>query len=353
MADAVAKGARSPTMLAAELVRPGCVEMREVRVPRPAEGEIIVRVETALTCGTDIKTFQRGHPKIPLPTPMGHELAGIVAEVGPGVTALREGDRIACVPTAPCGECRLCRAGRESLCPEAVGRMVFGAFAEFVRVPAHIVDAGNAFVRPADMPAHVAAALEPLSCVVHGASRVRLEGASVAVIGDGPIALLFLQLARLRGAERILLLGRHDVRLAAARDLGADVSAVSLDDLRDAVLEWSDGTGADVVVECVGRPEAWEAAQRLAATGGIVLLYGGCAAGTRVSFDAYRLHYEEVDLIGAFHYGRPDVRDAFALLRDGRVRIDPLVTHVRPLARLDDALALVLSREAIKVAIEP
>jgi L-iditol 2-dehydrogenase len=131
------------------------------------------------------------------------------------------------------------------------------------------------------------------------------------------------------------------------------VSAVSLDDMRDAVLEWSDGTGADVVVECVGRPEAWEAAQRLAATGGIVLLYGGCAAGTRVSFDAYRLHYEEVDLIGAFHYGRPDVRDAFALLRDGRVRIDPLVTHVRPLARLDDALALVLSREAIKVAIEP
>jgi L-iditol 2-dehydrogenase len=327
--------------------------MREVRVPTPAEGDIIVRVETALTCGTDLKTFQRGHPKIPLPAPMGHEFAGVVAAVGARVTAVREGDRIACVPTAPCGECRLCRAGRESLCPEAVGRMVFGAFAEFVRLPSHIVDAGNVFMRPADMPAHVAAALEPLACVVHGASRVPLDGASVVVIGDGPFALLFVQVARLRGAERVLLFGRHDIRLAAARGLGAEVGTAALDASRDAVLEWSGGVGADVVVECVGRPDTWEAAQCLATLGGVVLLYGGCAGGTRVSFDAYRLHYEEVDLIGAFHYGRPDVRAAFALLRDGRVRIDPLVTHTRPLARLDEALELALSREAIKVAIEP
>lgn len=417
-------------MLVAELVRPGVVELQEAPVPTPGPGELVVRVETALTCGTDVKTYQRGHPKIPLPTRMGHEFAGIVASVGVGATAVRagdpvdtkgaagggaggrtfrEGDAIVCVPSAPCGACRLCRRGHESLCPHAVGRMVFGAFAEYVLLPAHIVEC-NVFHRPATMAAEVAAALEPLACVVHGADRVALGRAErVVLLGDGPIALLFVQLARLAGAGRVLLVGKHRVRLDAARSLGAEVavhpasregmlvpaaarSAVTprlrskgdrpevrgaqegdraagaavpdggafarperapSSGLRDVVFEWSDGIGADVVIECVGRPEAWEEAASLAAPGGEVLLYGGCAAGTGATFETYQIHYQEVDLKGAFHYGRPDVRKAYELLVSGTVRVEPLITHRRPLTRLTEALELVLSREAIKVAVEP
>lgn len=341
-------------MLAAVLVEPGRVELRETPVPAPAPGELLVRVEAALTCGTDLKTYRRGHPKIPLPVPMGHELSGTVAAVGKGVARFREGDAVALVPTAPCGRCRACTRGRENLCPEAVGRMVFGAFAEYVLVPGHIVER-HVFPRPASLAPEDAAALEPLACVVHGAGRVALERAEHAVLlGDGPIALLFIQLARLRGAGRVLVIGRHERRLAAAAALGAD----TLRDpgnpaLRGAVLDWSGGTGADVVIECVGQPELWEAAPALAAIGGEALLYGGCAGGTRASFDTFRLHYDEVDLKGAFHYGGADVRAALDLLATGRVLASPLVTHRRPLGRLTEALELALSREAVKVALLP
>src|SRR5690606_32805725 len=127
------------TMWQAVLVEPGRGEVREVAVPAPGPGELLVRVGGGLTGGADVQAVRRGHPKIPLPTPMGHEFSGVVAAVGRGVDTFREGDAVALVPTAPCGHCRLCRRGRESLCPDAVGRMVFGAFAEYVRLPAHLV----------------------------------------------------------------------------------------------------------------------------------------------------------------------------------------------------------------------
>lgn len=341
-------------MLAAVLVEPGRVELSEVRVPEPGAGEVLVRVEAALTCGTDIKTYRRGHPKIPLPTPMGHEFAGTVAAVGAGVDRVREGDAVACVPTAPCGECRLCRRGQDSLCPEAVGRMVFGAFAEYALLPRHIVET-NLFARPAGLPAAHAAALEPLSCVVHGADRIALERAeTVVLVGDGPIALLFLQLAKLADGPRVLLAGKHPVRLDAARTLGADdVVDVTTASLDAAVRERTDGVGADAVVEVVGRPQVWERAASLVAPGGELLVYGGCAAGTTATFDTYRIHYDEVDVKGAFHYGRSDVRRAWDLLTSGAVRVAPLITAERRLAELEDALEMVLGREAVKVAVRP
>jgi len=339
-------------MLRAELLEPGRVELRDVPVPEPAAGELLVRVEVALTCGTDIKTWQRGHPKLITPAPFGHECAGTVAAIGAGVTAFREGDRIAFVPTAPCGECRACRRGRENLCPLAIARIALGAFAEYIVLPAHLV-LQNVFPRPPSLSAERAAALEPLACVVHGAGRVDFNRAEhIVLLGDGPIALLFARLARLRGDADVLVAGRHEARLDAARWLGARTTAQQGEALIDEVRASTDA-GADIVVECVGRPETWELAQSLAAPGAQVLLYGGCAAGTRASFDTGRLHYEEMDLKGAFHYTRADVRTAFDLLERGVVDPAPLITHRRPLSGLHDALALVLGREAIKVAVLP
>lgn len=340
------------TMLAARLLEPGRLEMVEVPVPEPGPGELVVRVEAALTCGTDVKTYQRGHPFIPLPSPLGHEFAGTVAAAGSGGHGFREGDAIACVPTAPCGRCRLCRRGHENLCADAAGRLVLGGFAEYVLLPRHIVDV-NVFHRSPDrLGPEAAAALEPLACVVHGADRVALERAETAVLlGDGPIALLFLQIARRRGAGKVLVAGRHAARLEVARGLGADrLVQTAQEPLEQAVRDWTGGVGADVVIECVGRPETWEAAATLVAPGGELLLYGGCAAGTRASFDTYRLHYQEVDVKGAFHYGREEVRRAFDTLVDGAVRIDPLITHRRPLTDLAAGFELVLSRQALKVA---
>src|SRR5690606_28212477 len=218
------------------------------------------------------------------PSPLGHEFSGVVAAAGAEVRAFREGDAVALAPTAPCGACRLCLRGRESLCPDAVGRMLLGAFAEYVRVPAHIADV-NVFARPAGLAPEAAAALEPLACVVHGADRVALDRAeTVVLVGDGAIALLMLQLAKLRGAGRVLVAGKHAGRLAVARALGADVVVdVTSAPLDQAVSEWTGGAGADVAIECVGRPETWEATASLAGTGGEVLLYGGDRKSTRLN----------------------------------------------------------------------
>jgi len=326
------------TMRSAFLERPGELVLRDVPVPRPAAGELLVRVEAALTCGTDLKLFQRGHPLIPTPTPFGHEFSGIVVAAGSGASK-QPGDAVFCVPTAPCGSCDFCTRDRENLCEHAVGRMLLGAFAEYVLVPAHIA-AIHVFTRPASIAPECAAVLEPLSCVVHGASRVDWRAVrTAAVLGDGPIGLLFARVAVLRGAD-VTVIGHHDNRLSVARTFGARTSHAA------------EGR-FDLVVECVGTPESWQVAADLTATGGRVMLFGGCAAGTRVSFDAFRIHYEEVDVTGAFHYTPRAVQEARELLESGRVDASPLITHRLPLSALHEALQVVADRTAIKVAVIP
>lgn len=339
------------TQLTVELVQPGLIELRERPVPIAGEGQLLVRVETALTCGTDVKMYRRGHPRIPLPAPFGHEFAGTVAAAGSGVSSFREGDAVACVPTAPCGECRLCVRGRENLCPHATARIVLGAFGEYVLLPGHVVQ-HNVFHRPRHISATTAAGLEPLSCVLHGADRIDIGAAhTVLILGDGAISLIFTQIARLRGVTRVLVAGRHAGRLRVAADSGAETTTAEGEDLRQHLV--AQGAEPGIVIECVGEPAVWELAHSLAGPGGRVLLYGGCAAGTRASFDTYRVHYEEVDLIGAFHYGRADVRTAFEMLESGLVDIDRLVTHECRLTDIEEAMRLVLTREAIKVAVVP
>lgn len=337
-------------MLAAFLEEPGRFELREVPVPRPAAGEVLVRVEAALTCGTDVKLYQRGHARLPVPTPFGHECAGTVAAVGGDVSGFRQGDAVMYVPTAPCGSCRHCSAARENLCAQAVGRMVLGAFAGYVLLPSHVVRT-HLFHRPAHLRAAEAAILEPLACVVHGASRIEWLGEpSTVILGDGPIALLFARLAVLKGAN-VLVLGRHGNRLDAARRYGA--SAVLAGDDEQARAAVAGHGGAAVVVECAGTPAAWRLASELADAGGTVMLFGGCAPGTEVGFDAARIHYEEVNHVGAFHYTPRAVRAAMSLLDSGDVDAAPLLTHALPLERLGDALELVMRREAIKVELQP
>jgi L-iditol 2-dehydrogenase len=297
-----------------------------------------------------VKTWRRGHPKIPLPTPFGHEFSGTIARVGGEVRAFREGDAIACTPTGPCFACGPCMRGRTNLCTTAIDEMVFGAFGEYVLVPGRVVRT-NVFLRPAGRAAVRAAALEPLSRVVHGADRAGLSAADrVLIIGDGPIGLLFARVAKLRGADRVVVAGRHAARLDVAGDFGAEATTGGPDELRE---RFRGEAGADVVIECVGRPELWTLAHQLARPGGVALLHGGCAAGESATFDAFGLHYEEVDALGAFHYRPEDVRAAFDLLAAGRVDVEPLVTHTVSLDRFAEGLALAVDRTAIKVAVQP
>jgi L-iditol 2-dehydrogenase len=340
-------------MLQGLLLGPRQLELREAPEPTPAEGELVVKVEAALTCGTDLKTFRRGHPLFPFPTPIGHEFSGTVVRAGKG-SKLQEGDAVALVPSAPCEKCPSCRRGLENLCDEIHGKnMAWGAFAELVRVPERVARR-NVFKRPSSLSPREAAFLEPLSCVVNGVARLDLARAeSALVVGLGPIGLLFVALLKKKGVPRVMALGRHETRLQAARDLGADEVVEADATALQRVKELTGGEGAAAVVECVGRPETWEEAVAMTRKGGEALFYGGCAAGVKVPIDARRVHYEALTLKGAFHFSPRDVREAFDLLSARALPVSRLVSDELPLTKLHEAIDRLEKGECLKLAIKP
>ena len=341
------------TMRGHVLVRPGQIELRDL--PRPTAGSdgVVVQVRAALTCGTDVKTFLRGHPIFPTPTLFGHEFAGDVVEVGPQVRGVREGDAVMAAPTAPCGNCYYCIRGQENLCRQVTEQFVVGAFAEYVRLPAAVVRT-NLFTKPAALPYTEAALLEPLACVLHGLSPVPLRpDDTVVLVGAGPIALLHLLVLRHRGVERVVVVARSVGRAAQARALGAEVVPTAVEAAQAPVLALTEGRGADLVIECTGEPSVWEASLTLARRGGHVELFGGCPVGTMVRFDTARLHYDQVAISSPFHFTPRDVRAAYELLASGSFGGEALVSDILPLDRLEEALARHRSGEGAKFAIRP
>jgi L-iditol 2-dehydrogenase len=339
-------------MLSTQLLAPGNIEIREVDIPSPAPGEVVIRVEAALTCGTDLKTYRRGHPKFPFPFALGHEYAGTIHQVGAGVTRFQVGQPVMGVHSAPCLECRQCRRGLENLCESIVSRMALGAFAEFYRVPAEIV-AQNLYPRPAHVSALRAAFLEPLACVVQGQAQVPLlPDDTVLIMGCGTIGLLHVLLAKQRGAHSVIVSGRHAQRLQLARELGADAT-IDIDscDPRAELRRLTAGRGAELVIECVGRPESWTEAHDHAAQGGFVLLFGGCAAGTKVQFDTGRVHYDQLTLKGVFHFTPRDVKQAYDTLCTTELPVEKILSGYAQLADVPTLMAKLDRGVGIKYAV--
>lgn len=333
---------------------PGDLRYEELTVPTPGPGEVVVRVEAALTCGTDVKVLRQGHPRmIPtVPTVFGHELAGEVVAMGPGVRAVREGDRVAVANSAPCEACRYCRAGRQNLCDDLL--FVNGAYAEYMLVPPRLA-AGNLVPLASGLPAPRAAFAEPLACALHAVEAAAVApGEVVAVFGHGPLGQLLGLLARARGA-RVILVGKAGPRLEVARTLGFDacLDATALGDPAEAIREATEGHGAHHAIDATGRPEGWELAVAAAAKGGTVVFFGGCAPGTSIRLDTRRVHYEELRLLGVFHHTPALIRRALELLTTGAVDPTPLLTAEMGLKDVPEALALMARGEALKVLIRP
>lgn len=313
------------TARAAYLVAPRTIELRREPIPVPGPGAVVVAVRAALTDGTDLKAWRRGHREMPFPSRFGHEFAGDVLAVGPALTTFAPGDRMATVHSAPDGTCFWCLRGEEELCATVMTTKLLGAYAEYVLVPAHVV-ARNAFVMPAGMGYERAAFLEPLACVVHAQRRLGARpGDVVAIIGDGGFGMLHALVAQATGLRPVLI-GRRPERAALARELGiADVLDARSDDVRAELDARTAGRGADAAIEATGSAEVWEAAPALVRRGGTVSLFGGLPAGTRVGYDAARLHYDEVTLQGPFHFTPAAVRVAFELLSLAALPIERLI----------------------------
>jgi L-iditol 2-dehydrogenase len=342
-------------MRAALFYGPRDVRLESVDVPRAAEGEVIVKVEVALTCGTDLKTFQRGHPVLlkRFPSPFGHEFAGTVTEVGAGVSDFRPGMRVVAANSAPCRECFYCQVGETNLCENL--DLLNGAYAEQIRIPPDIVRQ-NLLPMPDRVSYKAAAFCEPLACVLHGLDAVRLRsGDHVAILGAGSIGLLLVQVCKQAGAH-VMLISRSASKIELARKLGADV-VLDLETVRSNAEMMrevtSHGQGVELAIEAVGRPELWELAVALTRKGGQALLFGGCASGTSVTFATRALHYGERKLISVFHHTPNAIRRALQLIASGQLQLDALITDELPLADLGSAFQRMESDGALKVAIYP
>ncbi len=321
-------------------------------MPEPGPGEIVIRIEAALTCGTDVKVLRRGHPvMIPhVPTVFGHEFAGAVARVGSGVGGFREGDRVVAANSAPCGACRYCRAGRPNLCEHLL--FVNGAYGEYLALPPRLVATNVVRLGPS-LPARRAAFAEPLACALLGIERARVEaGMTVAVIGQGPLGCLLALVAAQRGA-RPLLVGKPGWRLDRIRELGIAECLEAGSDLAASLRAAAGGGGVNVAVDATGLPGVWEQAVASVGRGGTVVFFGGCAPGTTVTLDTRRVHYEELALVGAFHHTPALIREAVGLLESEALVPDGLLTHTMGLADVPKALGLMERGQALKVLIEP
>lgn len=340
-------------MESAILVEPRRIEMRNVAVPQPSEGGIVVRIRAALTDGTDLKAYRRGHPQMPMPTPFGHEFSGDVAATGPGVRDFAVGEAVMCVHSAPCGACFWCSHRQEELCEHVMSTKILGAYAEYIDVPAHIVQR-NCYLKPADLSYVAAAFLEPLACVVHSVDVLEVRaGETVAVLGDGGFGFLHAMLVRARGAVPVLV-GRHEERLQRARDLGISYVVNSKVTQPAAALNnVTAGRGADAVIECTGAQDVWESAPGLVRRGGRACFFGGLPSGTSVTFSAARLHYDEVRLISPFHFTPAAVRSARDLLVSGAIDPRPLITETVALNQITSVFERLDAGEGIKFAIEP
>ena len=331
------------------------LEIESVAVPELGAGDLLVRVRTALTCGTDVKVFRRGyHARMIVPPALfGHELAGDIVQVGDKVKQFKVGQRVVAANSAPCFNCFYCRRGLENLCEDLLFNN--GAYAEFIRIPARIVER-NTYEIPDHVTYHEAALAEPLACVLRGLEETGvMPGDSVAVMGLGPIGSMFVRLAKVYGA-RVIAIGRRQQQLDRAQEMGADEGIIAADgvDIVPTVKSLTQGRGVDVAIEAVGHPAAWQTAVRMLRRGGTVNFFGGCPTDTKVNLDTNLLHYSELTCKASFHHTPKHIQKALELVTSGDIAANDFINRTEPLSNLLEVMRHLMSHNGhMKTAIIP
>jgi len=320
-----------------------------VEKPNAGPGEVVVRVLAAGICGSDRHMYKGEYPTA-IPVTLGHEFCGLVEEVGEGVSSFVGGELVTVDPNIACGTCPACRRGRPNLCAnlKAIGVTRDGGFAEYVAVPC-----GQAFTLPSDLDPVHGAFCEPLACCIHAIDRAKIRpGESVAILGGGVIGLLMVQLARLAGADQIILITRQLSRREAALRLGATQAIdPTATDVVAAVRDLTDG-GVDVVIECAGVPETLQTGVQMVRRGGAFILFGVTPAGLAVPVLPFDLLVNEVDIRPAYLNPFTHSRAA-AMVASGILELDSLVTKAIGLEEVAEVVGGVPLPGEIKVIVRP
>jgi L-iditol 2-dehydrogenase len=334
------------------------MRLEEIAVPEVPAGSIRVRVKSCAVCGTDLRIFRKGDHRARYPVVPGHEIAGIVEAVQPGVSGVREGDRVCVAPGHGCGSCRMCRKGFPNVCltpHPSLGYRFNGGFEEYLAVPEHILRLGFVNPIPETLSFQQASLSEVIACCLHAQENTPVhEGDVVLVIGAGPAGVIHSQLARLAGAKKVLLAqrGRRRLELVKERFPVDRIVASSEENLDGAVMDETGGEGADAIFVCAPSAEAQESALRLLAPRGRINFFGGLPPeGRTVLLDSNNLHYRELSIGGASSSLPEGNRRALALLSERRIDPDLLITDVFPIDEVLKAFETAERREGIKVVV--
>ncbi len=342
-------------MTAAVLYGKRDVRIEQIPIPRIEPGEVLVRIKAALTCGTDLKVYRQGfHARMIVPPSVfGHELAGVVEEVGAGVDSFSPGMRVVSANSGPCNRCFFCERHLANLCEDL--QFINGAYAEFIRIPERIVRQ-NLLILPDSLTFHEAALVEPLACVLRAVEETQVaEGDTVVVIGMGPIGLMFVQVLKSLGAN-VIAVGKRASHLAQAQKMGADHA---LDSSQSNVVEQvrkiaMARRGADVVIEAVGTTETWQQAMAMVRRGGTINLFGGCPSGTHIPLDTTLIHYSEISIKASFHHTPRHIREALDAIHHGQIRAQQLITGEERLSSLRSVMERLMNKNGdLKIAIIP
>ncbi len=327
------------------------IRIEEYPSPQAGPGEMVVKVRSSGICATDIKTLLgQGLPKN-LPTILGHEVVGEVFELGEGVAGFQTGERVAVYPIAVCGECYYCKNGRHNLCKKEFGLAhgIDGGFAEYVRLPRQIINAGGVIKIPKDLSYEKAVLAEPLSCGLAAlrANKVK-SGDKVVVVGAGPMGLIHLKISKWIGAT-VIMADLLDKRLKIADQMGADFCInVSKTSLMDEVKKITDGAGAEVVITSLGVPKVIEESLKLVRNGGTFNIFGGPPAGQPITIDPRWVHYSEIIITGTFASTPDEFKKAIDLIASGELEVEDLISDKFTLDNMLDAVERAKKQDMIR-----
>jgi L-iditol 2-dehydrogenase len=338
---------------------PGNLSVIDVPKPTPGPKEILIKVKTCATCGTDAKIFKHGHPRLKPPQVIGHEISGEVVELGSQISGFELGARVQVIAAIPCGDCWLCKSDRMTICENqlSMGYQFAGGFAEYMVIPWEVIRVNGVNRIPENVSFDEAAVTEPLACVLNSQKIVGVsKGDSVLVMGAGPIGCLHVRLARALGAEKVFLADINGGRLALSSEKVKPDASIDMEheDLAQVIKTLTNGRGPSVVITAAPSGAAQELAISIVAPGGRVSFFGGLPKDQPlINCDANIVHYKEVTLFGANGSSPSQNLEALEMISSGKVRVSDLITHRVPLDRVADAIDAVLSGTAIKVVVNP
>jgi len=329
----------------------------DIETPKPAKNELLIEVKACAVCGTDIKVFYHGHRLIVFPRVTGHEVSGIIIEVGEGMNEYKQGDKVAVAPAIPCGKCYYCRRGWQAMCDnlKAIGYHYNGGFAEYMVVPENAVNNGCVNKIPENLSFEAAAIAEPLACVINGQSLSKVGiGDTVVILGAGPIGCFHAEVARNTGAKKVILADIVSERLKMAKFTGATLIDMTKVDIKEVIKEITNGRMSDRVIVAATSPKAQELSLELVAKRGSVNFFGGLPKEKPfINFNSNLVHYREFFITGT--HGSAPLHNKIALdfLADGKIKTENYITHRFPLDKIKEGLEVTEKKQGLKVLIKP